>query len=1653
MTNKENFETGRENSNLVDKELERQLTDLLKSAYFESKDWQLKLTDRLNDWVSELLSNPDVVKWIKDFCKKYPEHSDLLKSVFDLMSQKENVEQSRLDELKKAIDESKNEIASLSSSEWMAFTGEVLSLIEWKKYQEALDKVVAKFESNPTPDEKLQYFGIVANIINRMPRWTTLSINGNEVNYSDRDKWINKMKQNSLSAQREKVNWYQDRTLLATGTDAYWSLNTIDSWKKLKEKKATRKFEKELTWDKELSKIVDKLNPASAVLVIDQHYEELSQQAWKKDITEVLTKEILIQWGYLPKNWKEISNKELRAVQWLFLYRWYHTQVVETWKDPQTWEQVDKDYSAKKLRVLDTISNTKVSWLTMSERRQADNILNWIENHQQLDPQNTMMVLLWDYNWDGDVIIDSVKTDYKVDQWTVSWGQVSRMYENAIIRFGEEHVAQKIEEVVSWLATFSGFKIEPKTQQWIVDAFVKNPNALLAFRKKLLSEPDFWMNMLYYGKNYWSRRIEELKANEEIIKNAEASAKDALERYPDVKEELEWKLIDQQKRDIATARANLDELIKSWKLDDEETQALIKQREALSDENIQNMLNSQEMKDLRKSVMISWLTAVFSATDFEWDKQYGVGLAWNLTSEKLNDAIAKSKVFNNLSAPVGIYKAIDWKFSLGVWLTLSWNQELSKNTTLFYSVGVSGQVLEPQWIWTSAAVGIDWQTNNPGNRLWDAKAAQHIGLVSSYWYGFSLTDSNFNVQWINIQAYWRKDKLEWVEQQAEAIKDSMKTVLAEIFKNGVTIDSIVTQLQSTFEDTKWEDLYNIAVGILNTYNSYKEHIVKKSDDWENELKVSEEVLNALSWDLAKYMAQNSRNQNIERIVREWLHLSQVWVWVSFTLSSLLKGFFLSWSVVFTKYDKEHYVENKQAIKDAIEWLNRQEFFDTINTKSLAEKITTINRLLGQEGVLKYNEKNGEQPAFISIDTAVFKPWMTVFCNPKLAPYIHYSEDWKLMLPFNADISLGKILHQWKEDHALILWSISAAWCKEVQLWEDNKLKWKDWDWEDFNNQDKEYGLDKYNVTTEIVPSVAEIQLDWRANEKLIDELAKNWDLLVNFRQRKKEYNPFINFIKTHPDRKDPFVEDAVALLPDSIKWILDKWTADDIRFVYASLSRVSQTRDKQLEWNELRDKANEYLEQCHLNKDNKNKIIEYIDKVVGGASLDEEKWWEWETMKNILWIKWNDWYRAFADTPNEKLFHILTPVRKLADMRTNSYNYRIENEYKTAWAPEWAKALKAAREKALNQLNGRTTATAVDDNWNTIFHKWIWAVAWYDLRNQIDDKFVSWPKIITVKDSVRIEDPKNDVARHFLEELAVSDISQFNKIGESIIENLNKWGVKDKELATELEKHMWNDPKEFIRLILEAKSVDKDWKETKEPKINIEMNYWFFAECVNETILLESIKVNILKTEQKYATNDVYYYDAVVTNDAVTRARNFGLTGMYGELKRKEEPNNSSETTPLPKEWGKTKPEPDYDLSWDNIVSVDWVPSVEFNWEYYPIMTVTDIPEIWKGNVIVVGGDVYLLMKNGDLHWYQQLNPTTWAPIWGWIDSITNTTWGTWNWGVLNWSVDVNGGTWGVKVEWWETASKVTSRDMENHVKHLSWIQVQALHATTNTKK
>jgi hypothetical protein len=125
-----------------------------------------------------------------------------------------------------------------------------------------------------------------------------------------------------------------------------------------------------------------------------------------------------------------------------------------------------------------------------------------------------------------------------------------------------------------------------------------------------------------------------------------------------------------------------------------------------------------------------------------------------------------------------------------------------------------------------------------------------------------------------------------------------------------------------------------------------------------------------------------------------------------------------------------------------------------------------------------------------------------------------------------------------------------------------------------------------------------------------------------------------------------------------------EFTVEDIRFIYASLSRVSQTRDKQLEGDTLGNTARDYLGAIRgLSEEQKKTLNNCINTVSSGQALSKT---EWEDMAKILKIDIEGaWNRIPSKTNERKLFNILTPIRYLADKRTSVYEDKIRSEYKS----------------------------------------------------------------------------------------------------------------------------------------------------------------------------------------------------------------------------------------------------------------------------------------------------------------------------------------------------------------------------------------------------
>lgn len=824
---------------------------------------------------------------------------------------------------------------------------------------------------------------------------------------------------------------------------------------------------------------------------------------------------------------------------------------------------------------------TKISGVTMAEVTQAREIIHQIST----DAHTAMKVLLGDKNRDGKLINTALVAENKrekVDQGTLFGGQVAQMYENAISRFGEEHVVQNIVNIIKQLHGLEFFSVSKNDAESLISAFEKTPAALVAFRKKLLSEPDAGMSMLYSGTEYAKIKVDQIKETQKRVAEQQKLVKEFYEKNKELVAQFDTQIKNKQKADLDQVRTNLQKVKESEdynKLDSAKQQQIDAMIAQLSPDNLPAFLSSPQMQEARKGLILAGIGAAVSAVEYQGETNIRAGVGVAVTHEKINQWISGSKIFDSISAGTGLY-ADKSGLSLGIGLSVNGSKDLGKDTRLFYGVGAGTNILSPKGLGVNGVIGAEKLYNKLDlEQSLDKKAAKSLGVVGAAGVGIDLSDSDFDPSVVSLalQGYWRQDKLEGVERQSENLKTVIQPIFAELLQGDVSVDAVAQKLQRKFPKTRGETLYEIAVALHNTIKSYP---TQKNED----------IVNALSTEFATHLAQNFRNENIEKIVKEGWHISQVGAGVNLSLSRLFTGFFLTGSLAVTRYKKEEYQENEESLQRAKEGMNNLNNFEVITTgKNLQEKMGTINRLLKTD-CLSYNE----QGKYITLDKSVFEEQsaISVMCHPKLAPYIH-QENGSIKLPFNTDISLGKILHQGKETRVLVLGARSMKGTKEINLNEQGQLAFLD---QDKNNPvfGKEQ-LDKYNLEKKIISKEAEVQLNGNPTPELVAYLEQNGDTLVNFRLQAQAYKKFMNAMHSR-DRAESSLDEVKQLLPMKLRGQIK--SIDDVRFVYASLSRVSQTRDKQLSRDDLETKAKGYLNAIrNLSSANKALLEQNIVKV------------------------------------------------------------------------------------------------------------------------------------------------------------------------------------------------------------------------------------------------------------------------------------------------------------------------------------------------------------------------------------------------------------------------------------------------------------------------
>ena len=262
----------------------------------------------------------------------------------------------------------------------------------------------------------------------------------------------------------------------------------------------------------------------------------------------------------------------------------------------------------------------------------------------------------------------------------------------------------------------------------------------------------------------------------------------------------------------------------------------------------------------------------------------------------------------------------DWKFSLWFWIGTGASKNIGDNARVFYNVWTSWSPFYAEGLWFSAVIGEETRVNPSADNSLDLKAAHFIWVVGAYGVWLNLSDRNLNMSTLSWTVYWRKDKLEGVERKAEKVREKMAPIFNHLFeiKWDVTVQTIIENLRggkmndgkefSWFANTDGDTLYKTAVAIFNMYNSYKWKLGEGAN--------KEQIIQKISENFADNLYREMRNEDIEKIVKEWLHLSWASVWVSFSFARLFTGFFLSWGLTFTYYEDSEYKENPEALRKA-----------------------------------------------------------------------------------------------------------------------------------------------------------------------------------------------------------------------------------------------------------------------------------------------------------------------------------------------------------------------------------------------------------------------------------------------------------------------------------------------------------------------------------------------------------------------------------------------------------------------------------------------------------------------------------------------------------------------------------------------------------------
>ncbi len=534
----------------------------------------------------------------------------------------------------------------------------------------------------------------------------------------------------------------------------------------------------------------------------------------------------------------------------------------------------------------------------------------------------------------------------------------------------------------------------------------------------------------------WARPYEqnETEANETESGNAPAISPEVNNLSPEIKNRVERHVSEAYDRAVQ----DLNLKVKDGKYAD--GTPIPESLRAQVEEAAANLFDASVAWPNKKLLTINALGALVNLVKGEeW-----LGLAANITSEKLNDLISnpESGWYNSINLVPGIYVAPNGKPIIGLMLGLqgkkTWTGKWGDHTFM-YGLGVGAGLAKGRLVaWPAIDIGYEEQVNgrNVVKSISKKKANYIWGILAA-----SLTE-------VGVGLYFRQDQYRAIEQQQQALESGLTGILQNAVKSAETLDAkwLTAALLKQYPKSSPADASKMAQNLSAMIKPYllesktkatlQQHLTAMSQG--KEVNVDDVIAQVMA-DVSKLYALDWRNNQIMNMSKVQLTDFGIGKSISLKAADPIGSFVKSVLPIYagvgiTVFGKPRYQEISASKERAYDQINNARGIDADDRVAgkWSDKVPNLNAMV-QDIMGEGTENNPTLTQYFTvsgnnvlIDPALLKvPGMNISILPTHVWYMG-CENGKLVVPNSVIVMLHTLFEGKKMSYDFMIGTVGSA---------------------------------------------------------------------------------------------------------------------------------------------------------------------------------------------------------------------------------------------------------------------------------------------------------------------------------------------------------------------------------------------------------------------------------------------------------------------------------------------------------------------------------------------------------------------------------------------------------------------------------------------------